>query len=381
MKGSVKENKNGKWDICFDIGKNPETNKRRQVKRRGFKTKKEATEALVKLKAEYLNGDHLDLSSITYGEFMKQFLADRKSYLARSTFLRENDYFLHIIKPYLGNLKVQEITTLHLQKHISKLNEETHYAETTIHTAYKLIRSSFKRAKVLKLIKEDPSSDIILPRIPKKEMNIWTLDQINYFLSETKKSKYSSRYNVLYYIAIFTGMRISEITGLRWKDVILDEQLIYVRQTLVCGEIKHGAKNSSSARTISIPSVLVDELKRHRQLIELEKVKFSYRYDETDLVLPTRHGKPIVPACIRKAFHLTTEKLGLPRIRIHDLRHTHATLLIAQNVNVKLISERLGHSKIGTTLNIYSHVLPEMQRSVAEKLDEVFTKCDQTCDQ
>ncbi|MDR4156660.1 site-specific integrase, partial [Bacillus cereus] len=86
--------------------------------------------------------------------------------------------------------------------------------------------------------------------------------------------------------------------------------------------------------------------------------------------------KPLDSRSIRRSFYNVTEKLGLPRIRFHDLRHTHATLLIQQNVNVKLISERLGHADIGTTLNTYSHVLPDMQRSVAEKLDEVFEKCD-----
>jgi integrase len=115
----------------------------------------------------------------------------------------------------------------------------------------------------------------------------------------------------------------------------------------------------------------------HRKLIESEKIKFSHSYTEFDLVIPTRHGKPTYP----QHFHSVTKNLGLPQIRLHDIRHTYTTLLFSQNVNVKLISERLGHSKIGTTLNIYSHVLPEMQRTISDKLDEVFEIRDQTCDQ
>lgn len=117
---------------------------------------------------------------------------------------------------------------------------------------------------------------------------------------------------------------------------------------------------------------MLEELKSHRQFIDHEKSKVGNEYTDLDLVLPSKYGKPLDQRNIRRAFHHLTEKLGLPKIRFHDLRHTHATLLIQQNVNVKLISERLGHSDIGTTLNTYSHVLPDIQRSVAEKLDEVF---------
>lgn len=138
--------------------------------------------------------------------------------------------------------------------------------------------------------------------------------------------------------------------------------------------MKYGAKNKSSMRTIHIPNILVEELKSHRQLIDYEKSKAGDKYIDLDLVLPSKYGNPLDQRSIRRSFYHVTEKLGLARIRFHDLRHTHATLLIQQNVNVKLISERLGHSDIGTTLNTYSHVLPEMQRTISEKLDDIFKK-------
>ncbi len=127
-------------------------------------------------------------------------------------------------------------------------------------------------------------------------------------------------------------------------------------------------------RTIHIPNILVEELKSHRQLINHEKLKADDKYIDLDLVLPSKYGNPLDQRSIRRSFYHVTEKLGLPRIRFHDLRHTHATLLVQQNINVKLISERLGHSDIGTTLNTYSHVLPEMQRTISEKLDDIFKK-------
>ncbi|KEK23995.1 hypothetical protein BAGA_04590 [Bacillus gaemokensis] len=128
---------------------------------------------------------------------------------------------------------------------------------------------------------------------------------------------------------------------------------------------------------IHIPNVLLEELKTHRQFIKYEKEKAGDKYTDLDLVLPSKYGNSLDQRSIRRSFYHISEKLGLPRIRFHDLRHSHATMLIQQNVNIKLISERLGHSQIQTTLNIYAHAVPELQRSVAEKIDQVFENCDQ----
>ncbi|WP_369899774.1 tyrosine-type recombinase/integrase [Bacillus manliponensis] len=374
MNGSIKQNKQtGKWDFVFNVAHHPMTGQRKQIRRRGFATKREASEALVKLKAEFLNDDFLNVSNTTYEVFMDQWFKERKNQLQKATFRANYTHYQNIIKPRLGSLKVQDITTIHLQNYINTLIEEGHYSNGTINLTFTFIRTSLKRAKVLKMIKNNPAVDVVLPRKVKSEMEVWTLDQVNYFLEENKNMKNASRFNISFLIAIFTGMRLGEILGLRWKDIDLGSNLLYVKQTLSeGGELKYGAKNKTSIRTIHIPNVLVEELKSHREFISFEKEKAGDKYTDLDLVLPSKYGNPLDPRSIRRAFYTVTDKLGLPKIRFHDLRHTHATLLIQQNVNVKLISERLGHADISTTLNTYSHVLPEMQRSVAEKLDEVF---------
>ncbi|KFN02557.1 site-specific integrase [Bacillus clarus] len=208
-------------------------------------------------------------------------------------------------------------------------------------------------------------------------MQVWDLHQINYFIRESKKLKNITRFNISFSIAVLTGMRQGEILGLRWKDIDMEDSLIYIRQTLTKKrELKYGAKNKTSLRTIYLPQILIEELKSHRQFVEYEKEKAGDKYTDLDLVLPSKYGKLLDSRSIRRSFYNVTEKLGLPKIRFYDLRHTHATLLIQQNVNVKLISERLGHADIGTTLNTYSHILPEMQRTISEKLDKVLEKSD-----
>ncbi|MCZ6944840.1 site-specific integrase [Bacillus mycoides] len=377
MSGTVSKNKNtDKWDFVFAI-KDPLTGKRKQIRRRGFATKREANEEMTLLKAEYLNDDFLKLSHMSYTVFMDQWFKERQNQLQKATFRANYTHYLNIIKPRLGHLKMKEITTMHLQHYINTLIEEGHYSRGTINLTFSFIRTSLKRAKTLKLIKDNPAVDVVLPRVSKSEMEVWAIDQVDYFLKESKKMKNVTRFYISFSIALLAGMRQGEILGLRWKDVDLVNNLIYIRQTLSeCGELKYGAKNITSIRTVHLPQILVKELESHKYFIEYEKEKAGDKYTDLDLVLPSKYGKPLDSRSIRRSFYNVTEKLGLPRIRFHDLRHTHATLLIQQNVNVKLISERLGHADIGTTLNTYSHVLPDMQRSVAEKLDEVFEKCD-----
>ncbi len=204
-------------------------------------------------------------------------------------------------------------------------------------------------------------------------MDVWSLDQVNYFIAESKNIKRLTRIYVACVMALLTGMRQGEIMGLRWRDIDFDRNVIYIKQTLTqAAEIKVGAKNASSVRSIHIPEKLVSELKIHRKMILEERLYHGQDYEDNDLVICTRTGKPMIPRNLRKEFYNLTEKLELPKIRFHDLRHTHATMLIQQNVNVKLIADRLGHSDIETTLNTYSHVLPDMQKSVSEKLDKIM---------
>lgn len=168
-------------------------------------------------------------------------------------------------------------------------------------------------------------------------------------------------------------MRQGEVLYLRWSDIDFTNGVIYIRQTVTQdGQIKTGAKNDSSIRSIHIPSILIDELLAHRDRIESEEQQLGAEYNDHDLVICTQHGKPINPRNFRKFFYETTKRIGLPQIRVHDLRHTHATMLIGQNVNVKLISSRRGHSSIKTMLDIYSHVLPSMDKSISDELDKII---------
>ncbi|MDP1457907.1 tyrosine-type recombinase/integrase [Bacillus wiedmannii] len=374
MNGTVKKNKHtGNWDFVFNIANDPMIGKRRQVRRRGFKSQQEAEDALIKLRADFLDDEVVNLSHMTYSAYMDEWVKERKIHLQKSTYETHMIYYRNIIKPKLGHFKLGQIEPIHIQKFINNLVSDTDYSPHTVHLVFRIISASLNKAKTMKLIKDTPATGTTLPRRVRKEINVWTYEQVCYFLEESRNVKRLTRCYVAFVMSILTGMRQGEIMGLRWRDIDFDKSVIYIRQTLTqAAEIKPGAKNASSVRSIHIPAKLIEVLNEHRNKIKDERIFHGRGYNDNDLVICTRDGSPMIPRNLRKEFYHLTEKLGLPKIRFHDLRHTHATLLIQQNVNVKLIAERLGHSDIETTLNTYSHVLPDMQKSVSDKLDKIF---------
>ncbi|MGE7651223.1 tyrosine-type recombinase/integrase [Peribacillus frigoritolerans] len=375
MKGSVKKNLNTKkWDLVFDAGNHPLSGKRRQIKRRGFLTRQEALDAMTLLKSEYLQDEFTDLSNLSLELFMDEWFIERKIHLQASTYETHHIYFRIVIKPRLGHFKLQKISPMIVQNFINELVQAGHYSEYTIHLIFRILSSAMKKATAIKLIRDNPTIGITLPKIIRKEINVWSGEKINHFIAASKQTKRLTRCFTGFLIGFFCGCREGEILGLRFIDIDFDNRVLYIRQTLTQkAEIKSGAKNRSSIRSISIPENLIPELIKHREMIMGEKLLLGDKYHDHDLVICTQNGKPIIPRNFRKEFYNLTEKVGLPKTKFHSAtRHSHATLLIQQNVNVKLISERLGHAKIGTTLDIYSHVTSNMQKSVAVEIDKVL---------
>lgn len=322
-----KDKETGKWMFVFNIAKDSITGKRRQIRRRGFKTKREAHDALLKLKAEMLGGEHSDLSKLSYATFVEEWMKERSFYLQESTFEIHKMYLENVIKPRIGHFQLRQIEPIHMQKFVNDLVIDIGYAPTTVHLIYRVISASLKKAKVLKLINENPTIGITLPKIRKSEINIWTSEQVNHFLSEGKSVYRPTRFYIACVIAVLTGMRQGEIMGLRWSDIDFNERIIYIRQTLTqAGEIKVGAKNNASIRNVHIPVKLIEELKLHYETIMKERQYYGKNYDGHDLVICARKGNPLIPRNCRREFYQLTEKLGLPKIRFHDLRHTHTRL-------------------------------------------------------
>ncbi|MEC1725835.1 tyrosine-type recombinase/integrase [Schinkia azotoformans] len=376
MKGSINKNKKtGKWDFIVDIGKDPFTGKRKQKRKRGYDSKEEAEKALTKLLNELNEGRVIEVTNMYFDEFFDIWLEERILAVEKSTYNNNITFYNLYIKPKIGGLRLKNISPLILQRFVNELVLSKKLSSGTIHKIFDILKVIFKKAIKLKLLSENPAQQVELPKIRKNEINVWDIEEVNTFLQKCKNVKRPSKYYTAYLIAILTGMRQGEILGLRWKDIEFDKGLIYIRQVLShdAKEMKIGAKTVAGVRTIHISEMLTDQLKEEKLRIEKQKLKLGQSYEDNDLVICTREGKPIIPTNLVKAFKKDVKKVGLPIIRWHDLRHTHATMLIERNVNPKIIQERLGHSRIGVTLDIYSHVLPSMQREAVAQLDSVIS--------
>lgn len=278
-------------------------------------------------------------------------------------------YLKNHVMPRLGQTKLQDLDPLMCQKFVNEMHEKG-FARNTIDRVCTMIKLALDAAVDYKYIKENYMRKVKLPKAQKKELKIWTVEQANKFLAFTR----NRRYYCVYALALMTGMRQGEILGLRWKDINFEKKTLTVSQTLTHygKSLKSGAKTISGERTISLPEQLIRILKKQRNDYIAFKLQANEFVDQDLVIYNLRNGGTVFPANLTKAYMNDVKKSGLPHIPFHSLRHTHATMLIEKNVNVKVISERLGHSKIGVTLDVYSHVLPSMQQEVADKLDEII---------
>lgn len=346
---------------------------KKQRRKRGFKTKKEAVKWYTLREMEMLDEDYNQAPSLTYHKFIREWFETRKKQVSINSMKRDETFYRIYVQPVIGDIDIDKIDSMTLQKVINDMCESLE--STTIHTIGSLIKLSFDKAVKLNLIKSNPMLNVDLPKVMRKEMKVWDNNQIKRFIKEGNKVKRPTRYYIGGVIALLTGMRRGEILGLRWKDVDFDKNKITIRQTMTgrTKEIKATTKTKSGLRTISVSNSLVNILKKEKVKREKEKESYGEHYEDYDLIVCTQIGRPVHPDDFVDSIKSLIKKLDLPMIRFHDFRHSHASLLIEQNIHPKLISERLGHANIGITLDIYAHVLPSMQQEVADKLDDLFT--------
>jgi integrase len=366
-----KQNKNGTWEFVIEAGKKPDGS-RHQIRRRGFKGKREAIKEMAKVMNELEDGKFIDPSKVRVIDFMKEWFEERKGNVEPETFERDYGLFKNHIMKSLGNSELQKITPYMMQKLINHFSNDL--SSSTVHIIYSLFSQAFKKAMVFKLIKENPITGISLPKKKKSNLQVWDDNTIKSFIENAKNLKIGQRYYIGYVMALLTGMRRGEILGLRWDDVDFENGIVYIRQILSSQTttIKERTKTEAGNRSISIPQFLIDMLLEQKEKQKSDRLEWGRDYSNLNLVISTPKGKPICPKNFYRTFKEICKRLDLPIIRIHDLRHSHATMLIAQNVNPKIISERLGHNDIGVTLNIYSHVLPSMQKEVADRIDQIL---------
>ena len=364
--GSVKQTRRGVWRVRWDALPDPSTGERRQKQRTVHGTKAEAERVLREKEMEAERG-YIDPGNLTLAQYLGRWLEDyAKQHYKQSTYSSFEGTIRNHVIPSLGAVKLDRLQPLQLQNlYTSKLDSLSPRSVQYIHS---ILRNALNRAVKWGLLTENPVDRVDAPSVPKSELDIWTLGQAMRFLAFIKGHR---RY-ALYHLAITTGMRRGEILGLRWEDI--GDNSLRVRQALMedySGQPYFDTpKTSAALRTIPLSEEDVAALRQHRVYQAEDKLQAGQYYEDSGLVFATEVGTPLRPRNMVRQFKGLTEKAGLPEIRFHDLRHTHATALLEAGERPEVVQKRLGHSKITMVYDTYAHVLPSMQEEATRRFSE-----------
>lgn len=372
MRGCVSK-RGSSWGYVAEIGNNAE-GKRRQQSKSGFSTKQEAEKALAQVLHELDGGTHTKPTKEKIGRFfLEVWLPHKKQHICPGTYKYYYWYITGYIVPRLGNIGLDKLTPQHLISLYDDLKYgERKLAPQTIKHLHKILSDGMETACKWGLIRNNTVKLVKPPSVPRGEMKVWTEEQLICFLEQVK----STRYYVYFLLAATTGMRRGEVLGLRWEDIDFDTAKLTVRRSLSRGYKGHTIqelKTAAGIRTVTLPQQTVAALRKHKLHQAKEKLAAGAGYEDAGFVAMTTFGTLMKPQQLEEAWYKALKQSELPKIRFHDLRHGHASLLLKAGIHIKIISERLGHSNITITLNTYSHLLPGMQQEAAEKMDELLT--------
>jgi integrase len=375
MRGHVKKRHN-RW--CFVIWvPDPKTGQKKQKWFSSWKTKKEAEREMAKKIAEIEQGAYVEPSRMPLKDYLIKWLDDyaRINCAPRTYEGYERIIHQHII-PDLGKITLDKLKPMHIQNYYTKKLTEGRkdgkggLSHRSVLHHHRVLHEALDHAVKWQVISINPAKACTPPKPQKKQFNVLTREEIHILL-QAAKGKYFYEAVLL---AINTGLRRGEIYGLRWTDIDFNNKTISIRQTLqrLKGKglvFRETTKTDGSRRSIAVTDATLDILKKIKARQARQKLKFGPLYQDHNLVFANEDGTPVNIDYVSREFGRLVKRLDIPYVRFHDLRHTHATLLIEQGIHPKIVSERLGHSSISITMDIYSHVMPNMQKEAVQKLD------------
>jgi integrase len=367
MRGSVV--RRGKtWSYIVYLGRDAEGRKRQKWKG-GFPTKRAAEDALTEFLGRLRTGDYVDAGRKTVGEFLEEWLAASAAALRPSTVAGYEHVLNNWVIPRIGHIRLSQLGPMHVSDlHASLLSSgrgdgRGGLSSRSVIYAHRILNSALSDAVRWGLVPRNVAALVRPPRLVTKEMKVWSADDARRFLDGVSED----RLYAMWLLFVMTGMRRGEVLGLRWQDVDLAARRLAVRQTLVEVAYKihfSEPKTKRSRRSVSLDPVTCEVLACHRERHRSERLLD----DDSELVFTMPDGRPLQPQNVSQSFVNTIRRLGLPVIRLHDLRHTSASLALAAGIHPKVVSERLGHSSVTITLDTYSHVVPGLQEAAASTL-------------
>lgn len=366
------------WYVVIELARDV-SGKRRQKWHGGYKTRREAEAARAKIVNEFNTGTYVEPNAITISEWMMHhWLPSIQGRVKPSTFdsYRRN-VTLHVL-PSLGSRQLRELTPPMLNRLYTDLLAEGHMKKAgglsakTVRYIHTIIHKSLADAVDTGLIATNVATRAKPPRPRARlanEISFWEPHELRTFLDAIR----GHRLEAAWHVATMTGMRRGEVLGLRWKDVDFDNARISVRQALisVAYEVIASTPKNHHARVIDLDEGTTGQLRAHRIRQRAERDEWGESYQDSDLVFCKEDGSPIHPHSFSHAFERLVARVNIPTIRLHDLRHTHASIALKAGIAVKVISERLGHENPSFTMKQYAHVIPGMQAEAAAAIAHI----------
>lgn len=351
------------------------------------KNKTEAQKELALFIAEIETGQALSAKKMRFRDYSDFWINNYAiPNLSPKTYERYKSMLKARILPYLGNMYLDKIQPMQLMYLYQELSESTYVRKNVSHKLssktvlehHRLLHSMLQQAVYWQMIPYNPASRVRPPKAKKPNINFYDDAQTIALIKALEGEEL--KFRVIILLTIFTGLRRGEVLGLEWQDINFKNSSLTVRQASQyvssIGIYTKDPKTETSNRIISIPESIIKLLKEYQKEQLKTRLRLGKEWIETNRLFVQWNGAPMHPDTITKWFRQFLEDKNLPHITFHGLRHTHATLLISQGLDVRTVSNRLGHAQTSTTLNIYAHAFAKMDREASDKLDNLLYRED-----
>ena len=376
MRGTVRKPRTagGAWSYRLDLDVDS-SGKRAQKQVGGFTSKKDAQAALNEALTGLQRGTYIAPSRQTLGDFLRIWVEGVRTEVQITAWISYKSMVEQYVIPHLGSKRLVELSPMHIKPWHALLldhggQDRRPLSSRTVQLCHRVLHRAMADAVRWNLISFNPLTGVRAPRANTPEMKVWTAEQSIAFLTAVS----DERLVALWTLAIHTGMRRGELAGIRWKDIDLVGGTLTVAQQRTCAnyEVVAIKPKGKSQRQLQLAPSTIAALAEHRKAQRIERVAAGPAWADTGYVFVDEVGQPYHPQSIYAMFIRACKRADVPAIRLHDLRHTMATLALQAGVHPKIVQEQLGHSAINVTLDIYSHVPQVVKRDAASKIAGLF---------
>ena len=361
--GSITQ-RGDKYRVCFDYGVDREGNRVRKY--RTFDTKRDATRAFNEHKVKMDKGTQIMPSEYTFSQWLDYWYKDIiLPQIEETTAYGYRGMIENYLKPQLGEIRLQKLTARDIQQYYTWLMGEKELSPNTVIKHHNLLTNTLNAAERQEYITKNPMRAVSPPKKRQREAKFYTPEQLGILLDKAV----GTRLELPVYICAYLGLRRGELCGLRWGDVDLEHKTITIENTRTQAgkkEIEKGTKTASSTRTLYLPDTLCNMLKAAKENQQACRAEYKNAYDDNDYVVVMEDGRPFRPNYLSELFSKFLADNDLPKIVLHELRHTFASLSNQAGIPAYNIGKALGHSTPATTQKIYTHLLDQTHTQAVE---------------